>query len=167
LTALEDEADEGVALDVVVRELDEGGIFEAGSDVFRELDATEGAVVSLLGVAGEGNFGATPEASEDTQEHFGVHLLDFVNEDEGPDEGPAAAPTNRDEFEFSFSEELHEEGAAYELSKVIEDGAGVGEEFFEQVTGEGAEVFAKGGGDAADDQDFINALFVKQFEGDG
>jgi len=161
LTSLEDEADEGVAFDVVVRELDEGGIFEAGSDVFREFDATEGAVVSLLGVAGEGNFRATPEASEDTQEHFGVHLLDFVNEDEGPDEGTAAAPANGHEFEFSFSDELHDEGAANELSEVIEDGAGVGEEFFEQVTGEGAKVFAEGRGDAADDQDFFDALFVK------
>jgi len=167
LGAMEDLANERMAFDVLVRELDKGGVFDAGGDVFSVFNTSEMAVVGLLGVTGENHFRASAEASEDTEEHFRVHLLDFIYQHEGTDEGASTAPANGNELEFSFCEVLHKERATDKLGEVIQDATGERGELLEQVTGEGSEVFAEGGGDAADDQDFFDALFVKQFEGDG
>jgi hypothetical protein len=167
LGSLEDLTNERVAFDVLIRELDNSGAFNAGGDVFSVFNTSEMTVVGLLGVPSENHFRAATEAGEDTEEHFRTHLLDFIYQHEGTHEGASTAPAHGNELEFSFCEVLHEEWATDELGEVIEDTTGEGGEFFEQVTGESAEVFAEGGGNATDDEDFIEPFFGEHLEGYG
>jgi len=149
------------------RKFDVGRVFEAFSDVASELEAAEGAVVGLVGVAGDDHFRAASETGQDAKDHFWGELLGLIEQDEGADEGAAAGPANGEKLQGTFSEVLHQQSTAYELAEVIEGAAGEGGELIEQFPGQGAEVFLEGGGDAADDVDLVAFFLFKQFQGGG